>query len=164
MAFRVDQGRFDGVSLGGTKFVVVGRTPADMGAGNWEVGVIIDEAASAQQKEALAAISSGKAGGPIAGLAPLLGRFLGVEERRIQFEGQGSSWSVLVPDRLDQAVEGATGLGGEVLHLDNTGHPAANRLALAHASRTHIRAFGIRYDETSGRNNGHFAPFRWNGA
>lgn len=164
MAFRVDQGRFDGVNLGGTAFVVVGRTPGNMADGNWMVGVIVDETASPPQKQALGAITSGQAGGPIAGLAPLLGTFLGVEERQIDFKGHGSSWSVVVPDRLDQAVEGAKGLGGEVLHLDNTGHPAADRLALAHASRTHINAFGIRYDETTGRNNGHFAPFRWIGA
>jgi hypothetical protein len=135
-----------------------------MVAGNWEVGVIVEETASGAQKQALGKIASGQVGGPVAGLAPLLGRFHGVEERPIRFEGSGSSWSVVVPERIDQAVEGATGLGGEVLHLDNAGHPAANRLALAHPMRTHIDAFGIRYDEGSGRNNGHFAPFRWSGA
>jgi hypothetical protein len=25
----------------------------------------------------------------------------------------------------------------------------------------HMRAFGIDWDDTSGRNNGHFAPFAW---
>lgn len=164
MAFRVDRGRFDGVDLGGTAFLVVGRTPGEMAAGNWEAGVIVDERASPEQKRALGTIASGQAGGPVAGLAPLIGRFHGVEERRVEFAGDGSSWSVRVPDRIDQAVEGAKGLGGEVLHLDNSGHPAANRLALAHATRSHIDAFGIRYDETSGRNNGHFAPFRWSGS
>ena len=28
MAYRVDEGNFDGVKLGGTKFIVVGRHPA----------------------------------------------------------------------------------------------------------------------------------------
>jgi hypothetical protein len=163
MAFRIERGSFDGMDLGGTKFVVVGRTPGNMAEGNWEVGVIVDEAASPEQKRALGAIASGQAGGPIASLAPLLGTFHGVEERRIHFEGSDDRWSVRVPDLIDQAVEGARGLGGEILHLDNTGHPAANRLALAHATRTHIHAFGIAYDEASGRNNGHFAPFHWSG-
>jgi hypothetical protein len=86
-----------------------------------------------------------------------------MEERPIEFEGDGGTWSVRVADMVDQAVEGARGLGGEVLHLDNVGHPAADRLALAHATRSHFNAFGIRYDETSGRNNGHFAPFDWRG-
>jgi hypothetical protein len=163
MAYRVDDGEFDGVNLGGTKFIVVGRTPGNMGEGNWEVGVIVDDAASPEQKQAIGAITSGQAGGPIANLAPLIGSVLGMEERAIEFQGSEGNWSVRVRDMIDQEVEGARGLGGEILHLDNAGHPAANRLALGHAKRSHFNAFGIRYDETSGRNNGHFAPFDWRG-
>jgi hypothetical protein len=44
------------------------------------------------------------------------------------------------------------------------GHPAATRLALAKTSRSHMHAFGIKWDDTSGRNNGHFAPFAWSSA
>ena len=44
MAYRVDEGQFNGVSLSGAKFLVIGRTPANMGEGNWEVGVIVDDA------------------------------------------------------------------------------------------------------------------------
>ena len=29
------------------------------------------------------------------------------------------------------------------------------------ASRGHMHGFGIDWDDTSGRNNGHFAPFTW---
>jgi hypothetical protein len=41
------------------------------------------------------------------------------------------------------------------------GHPAASRLALAKASRGHLHAFGINWDDTTGKVNGHFAPFSW---
>jgi hypothetical protein len=164
MAFRVDEGRFDKVSLSGIKFLVIGRTPGNMGEGNWEVGVIVDDAASPEQKEAVGAIAGGQAGGPMANLAPLLGKFLGLEARPIEFKGNDGSWSVVVPDRVDQAVEGVRGLGGEFLHLDNTGHPASNRLGLGHATHSRIHAFGIDFEDASGRNNGHFAPFSWSGA
>lgn len=163
MAFRVDRGQFDGTSLDGTKFLIIGRTPGNMGEGNWEVGVIVDDAASEAQQQAVGAITSGQSGGPIANIAPLIGSVLGMEVRPIQFEGNEGSWAVSVPDLLDQAVEGARGLGGELMALDNAGHPASNRLGLAHATRSHFNAFGIQYDETSGRNNGHYAPFRWSG-
>lgn len=163
MAFRIDSGRFDDTTLDGTKFIVIGRTPGNMGEGNWEVGVIVDEAASEPQQQAIGAITSGQSGGPIANIAPLIGNILGMEARPIQFEGNEGSWSVVVPDRIDQGVEGVRGLGGELLALDGAGHPASNRLGLAHATRSHINAFGISYDETSGRNNGHYAPFRWSG-
>jgi len=163
MAYRVDKGAFDGVDLSGTKFVVVGHTPGNMNEGNWEVGVILDEADSPPQKEALTAICSGQAGGPIGDLAPLMATFRGVEEHPIKIEGGDGAWSVVVPGKVDQALEGARSMSGEVLHLDNTGHPAADRLALARAKHSHFNAFGIRYDETSGRNNGHYAQFHWSG-
>ena len=163
MAYRVDQGNFDGVDLANTKFIVVGFTPGNMNEGNWEVGVIIDEGASAEQKESLTAIASGQAGGPIANLAPLMAKFHGVEVRPVKIEGEDGSWSVVVPGMIDQALEGARSMSGEVLHIDNAGHPVGDRLALARATHSHFDAFGIHYDETSGRNNGHFAPFNWSG-
>lgn len=163
MAFRTDSGDFDGVSLDGINFVIVGRTPGQMGEGNWEVGLIADERASQEQQDALASIASGQAGGPLANLAPLIGSFLGVEAKPIRFEGQGNKWSVTVPDMIDQAVEGVAGLGGENLYLENSGHPANNRVGLARAQHSRFNAFGIEFQNDSGRNNGHFAPFDWSG-
>ena len=163
MAFHIDEGNFDGTSLDGLNFVIVGRTPGEMVEGNWEVGLIADERADQKQQEALAQIASGQAGGPVANLAPLIGNFLGVESKPIRFEGQGSDWSVDVPDMIEQAVRGAEGMGGENLHLDNSGHPASDRLGLARAQYSRFNAFGIEFNDESGSNNGHFAPFDWRG-
>lgn len=99
----------------------------------------------------------------MAGLAPLIGNFLGVEAKPIRFSGDAHSWSVSIPDHLDEAVEGTTGLGGQQMFLDNTGHPANDRLGLAKATRSHLNAFGLVWDDVSGQNNGHFAPFSWQG-
>lgn len=52
----------------------------------------------------------------------------------------------------------------EPLHLDHTGHPAADRFALAHASRSHVHAFGLSWDDPTGTNNGQYAPFSWQSA
>lgn len=163
MAFHIDDGSFNGTSLDGLNFVIVGRTPGEMADGNWDVGLIADARASQEQQDALAQIAGGEAGGPVAELAPLIGNFLGVESKPIQFEGQGTTWSVSIPDTLEQSVEGVEGLGGEGLHLDNSGHPASDRLALARAQYSRFNAFGIEFNNESGRNNGHFAPFDWRG-
>jgi hypothetical protein len=32
---------------------------------------------------------------------------------------------------------------------------------LARATRSHIHAFGIDWEDDTGKRNGHFAPFRW---
>jgi hypothetical protein len=163
MGFEIDRGEFDGLALDGRRFVVVGHTPGNMGEGNWQVGLIVDHQADSRQEEALVAIVSGAAGGPMANLAPLIGEFLGVEKQPITIEGSGRSWSVKAGNLVDEALEGVAGLGGEQMYLDNTGHPASNKLALANAKKSHIHAFGIDWDQEDGRNNGHFAPFDWRG-
>ncbi|HEV8319920.1 MAG TPA: DUF1326 domain-containing protein [Vicinamibacterales bacterium] len=164
MAFQVDRGSYGAVSLDGLGFIVLGFTPEAMGNGNWSLGVIADRRASAEQRDAITAIASGAAGGPMAGLSGLVGKFLGVESAPIQFERNGVKWSVQASGLLDMAAEGVMGLSPnatEPLHLDNTGHPAADRFALAHATRSHVHALGLAWDDVSGRNNGQYAPFSW---
>ena len=74
------------VSLDGLGFIVLGLTPEAMGKGNWSVGLIADERASAEQRDAITAIASGAAGGPMAALSGLVGKFLGVESAPIRFD------------------------------------------------------------------------------
>ena len=167
MAFQIERGTYGSVSLDGLGFIVVGLTPEAMGKGNWSVGVIADERATAEQREAITAIGSGSGGGPMAALAPMVGTFLGVESAPIRFERSGAKWSVTAASLVDMAAEGAMGLNPdntEPLHLDNTGHPAANRFALAHALKSHVDALGVSWDDTSGKNNGQYAPFSWRSA
>jgi hypothetical protein len=162
LVFHIERGQYGGTTLDGLNFAVLLRTPGPMIQGNWTVGVVVDERASAPQREALAAIASGQGGGPMAALGPLVGRFAGVETRPITVEGRGMQWSASIPGMLDLAVTGIAGANpDEPVFFDNVGHPAASRLALAKASRGHMHAFGIDWDDTSGGNNGHFAPFAW---
>jgi len=100
----------------------------------------------------------------MAGLvAPLISKFAGVVSKPITFEKDGMRRSVSAGDLVDQAVEGVNGTANpdEPIYLDNILHPANPRLALAKATRSHIHAFGIDWDDVSGKNNGHFAPFDW---
>jgi hypothetical protein len=161
--FHIDQGRYGTVILDGLNFAVVGHAPTMMSQGNWSVGVILDERATADQQQAITAIASGQAGGPMAPLAPMIGTFLGTEAKSMRYDKNGMRRSVSIPGVLEQAVEGVKGAVNpdEPLYIDNTLHPANARLALARATQSHLHVFGLDWDDTSGRNNGHFAPFRW---
>jgi hypothetical protein len=162
LVFHVERGAHGPTTLDGLNFAVLLHTPGPMIAGNWTVGVIVDERATPAQREALVAIGSGQGGGPMGALGPLVGNFAGVEAKAIRIERDGMRRSVSIPGVLDLAVEGIPGASrAEPIYLDNVGHPAASRLALAKASRSHMHAFGINWDDTSGKNNGHFAPFSW---
>jgi hypothetical protein len=164
MAFQVERGSFGPTSLEGLGFIVIGLTPEAMAKGNWSVGLIIDDRATAEQREAITAIASGAAGGPMAGLSGLIGKFLGVESAPIHFNRSGASWSVTAASLLDMSAQGAMGIdpgNPEPLELSNTGHPASSRIALAHAMKSHVDALGVRWHDTSGKNNGQYAPFSW---
>src|SRR5260370_36798899 len=76
MGFQIEHGSFGGLALDGLGFVVLGFTPEAMGKGNWSVGLIADERATAAQLDAITAIASGGAGGPMAALSGLIGKFL----------------------------------------------------------------------------------------
>ena len=167
MGFQVEHGTFGNVSLDGLGFILLGLTPQEMGKGNWSVGVVVDERANAEQRDAIGAIASGAAGGPMADLSKLVGKFLGLQPAAIRFERQGLKWSVYASDAVDMAAEGAMGLNPnatEPLHLENTGHPASDRFALARASKSHVHALGMSWDDVSGKNNGQYAPFAWRSA
>ena len=167
MAFQIDAGSFGSVSLDGLGFIVLGFTPEEMGKGNWSVGLIADERASTEQRDAITSIASGAAGGPMAALSGLIGKFLGVESAPIGFDRKGARWSVRAATLVDMAAEGAKGINPdatEPLHLENTGHPAADRFALAHASKSHVNALGLTWNDISGKNNGQYAPFSWRSA
>ena len=165
LAMRIDQGEKDGVRLDGLSFIVMLHAPGAMGEGNMTVGLIVDERASDAQVEAIGAIATGSAGGPMAALAPLVGRVAGIERRPIEFTVDGLSRSVRAGELVDQACEGlpSATAPGQAIGVDNTAHPVNSRLSIAKATRSVMRAFGIDWSDSSGRRNGHFAPFAWSG-
>jgi hypothetical protein len=165
LALRIAKGEKDGVKLDGVSFIVLLHSPGAMAEGNMTVGLIVDERASDAQVKAIADIATGAAGGPMAALAPLVGKVAGVEKRPIRFESDGMKLSVTAGELIDQAIEGVPGPArpGEPIYLDNTGHPANSRVALAKATKSRFDAFGIRWNDSSGTRNGHFAPFAWSG-
>lgn len=167
MTMQIERGAYGKVPLDGIAFIVLGYTPEEMAKGNWSIGLVIDERATPEQREALTTITSGAAGGPMAPLSGLVGTFLGAEQAPIRIDRHGRAFTVKAGSLVDMAAEGQMGVDPsaiEPLFLENTGHPVSNRLALAHASKSHVHALGLTWDDTSGKNNGHYAPFNWRSA
>jgi len=165
MTYRIDAGRFGATDLGGVTFSIVAESKAVMAEGDWVMGVIVDERATAAQADAVVRIASGEAGGPMATFRPLVREFRGVERHPIRFEIDGSRRGATIPDILEDSVEGVASLAapGEYVAIDNVLHPAGRRLNLAKALKHVIACFGINWSDTSARRNGHFASFAWQG-
>ena len=165
LTFFIESGQFDGESLDGVSFALIHQSKAIMAEGEWFGGLVVDSAASQKQAEAIKVIAGGKSGGPWDNVAPMISDDRGMERRSISFEQDGARRSVKIDGLLDQSIDGVSSVTvpGENIVIDNAKHPANTRLSLAKAARNVIRAFGINWEGKPGEDNGHFAPFSWQG-
>jgi len=130
--------------------------------GNWRVGVFMDAAASKPQAEKLGAVFSGQMGGPMAGLAPLIGEMLGVERARITYDEDGRGHHVRIGDAVDVGVQDFVALEGhDPVQLTNVFHPSNTTLTVAPANAAHLSTFGIDWGREG--QSGFSAPFSWSG-
>ncbi len=164
MVYRVERGRRGDVPLDGLKFAFVIRSGRVMADGGWVFAAVVDESANPAQRAALAGIASGEAGGPPQLIRDnLVKDFRGVEYKRIDFTMDGLKRATEIPGVLAFEIEGVASRNrsGEPYYIDNTGHPANRRLALARSKKTELAGFGLSLSMVGKGNNGHFAPFNW---
>ncbi len=88
-ALRFDEGRYGGIRLDGTRAVVAFECPRLMIAGDWTEVLLIDEAASSDQRAALETILRGDAGGPWEVLARFVSEWLPTRFAPIRIEDRG---------------------------------------------------------------------------
>jgi hypothetical protein len=162
--FHVDKGRYGDVTLDGLNVALAIHTPGPMGEGNWAVGAYIDERANDKQTEALGAIFTGAAGGPMAAFAPLIAKNLGAKKVPIKYQVNGKSRSAEIPGVLHLAVDPLPTLHPSGEMWANTGHPISpDKLAFAVGAKgSTFTDHGMRWDN-SGK-NGHYAPITWSNA
>jgi hypothetical protein len=160
LAFHVREGEIDGTDVAGLNAVVIIDTPKVMTDGNWRLGMFIDERASDDQADKLAQVFGGKLGGPMAGLAPLVGQVLGVERAPIELSDDGLRHGVRVGDAIDFEIEDIVPFGvetGEPVRFAGMFHPAGSDLTMAEARRSRINAFGIEYEGKTGLSTSEFS-------
>jgi len=163
LAFHVERGEVDGVDVSDRTVVVVADTPQVMAEGNWRLGLVMDAAATKEQAAGLGAIFGGQAGGPMAGLAPLVSEVMGMETARIDFVDDGRRHSLKAGDFIDIEIEDYVPPqlrpDGDVEMLTGMFHPANSTLTIAQATRARVSVFGLDMDHAG--KNGHSAPFAW---
>jgi hypothetical protein len=159
LVFNIREGAVDGTDVAGCKVALVADTPKVMTEGNWRVGVFVD-AASDAQFEQLVQVFGGQLGGPMAGLAPLIGEMLGVERAEIDVQDDGLRHSVRIGDAVDFEIEDIVPFGvetGEPVRFSGMFHPVGSDLTMAEAKRSSIKAFGIEYEGKTGLSTSQFA-------
>ena len=105
LAFHIEQGDLNGVSLDGLNFIAANYTPGPMAAGGWTSALYIDERADESQRKALEQILSGDMGGPAERWRAMTENFMGIGYVPIDFQVEGKVHSVAVPGVMDFSVE-----------------------------------------------------------
>jgi hypothetical protein len=160
LAFSIREGEIEGTDIAGRRVVMIADTPKVMTEGNWRLGVFIDNRASDDQFDKLVRVFSGQLGGPMAGLAPLVGEILGVERAVIEVDDDGLRHRVRVGDVIEFEIQDIVPFGvetGEPVRFSGMFHPVGSDLTMAEAKQSSINAFGIRYEGRTGLSKSEFS-------
>lgn len=164
LVFHVDSGDVEGVDVSGLTVAAVADTPRYMHEGNWKLGLLVDDAASDEQAEALGKVFSGQAGGPMEGLAPLVSEDLGVQRVPMELESGDGRHSLRMGDVGEIAVEDVVPFGvesGEPARMTGVFHPAGSELTIAQAKESNVNAFGVQLANVGG--SAFSSRFAWSG-
>jgi hypothetical protein len=160
LVFNIREGEIEGTDIGGLKIAAIADTPKVMTEGNWRLGVFVDENATDEQADKLVKVFTGQLGGPMAGIAPLVGEMLGVERAAIDVRDDGVRHSVRIGNVIDFEIEDIVPFGvetGEPVRFSGMFHPVASDLTIAEARRSRINAFGIEYEGRTGLSASEFS-------
>lgn len=160
LVFHVKSGEVEGLDVSGLSVAILADTPRVMEEGNWRIGMLMDAAASSHQVEALVGVFSGKKGGPMEAMQPLVGEMLGIETAMINYVDDGVRHAVTIGDFVEVEIEDLVSpADGGVERLTGIDHPANSTVTVAQAKRSRVDAFGIGFSGVE--KNGHSATFSW---
>ena len=159
LAFHVDSGEVEGTPIEDLSVIVVAHAPqATMAAGNWKVGLYVDDRASDEQTEKLGAVFGGGMGGPMAAVAGLIGEVAGLERASISYSEEGTTHRVTVGDTIDVEIQDLTPPeSSQPTRYENIRHPAGSSVTVAQATRSSVSGFGIEFEGRAASS----ASFAW---
>jgi hypothetical protein len=170
IGFRFREGNYGDVDMGGVNVIALARFEGNI----WDpdvradMGMIIDESTSEEQRESLQALFGGQAGGWLQLFAEnMVGAMLGMEVAPIELEIDDDleSWRVRIDGKVEGGAELLTGptSGGERLAVHNPPGsevgPGQGPATYGIATTDTVDAFGLNW-EWSGRSAKHI-PFEW---
>ena len=161
LVFEVESGEVDGVDVSGLTVAAMIDTPKVMSEGNWRLGVLIDDQASDEQADKLAAVFGGQLGAD-GGIGPLVSEPLGLERVPMEVSHENGTHRIKVGDDGEVEVQEVVSLGredGKPARLVSIFHPAGEDLTIARATKSHLSAFGIDFAFEGG--SGFANPFSW---
>ncbi|HSV21265.1 MAG TPA: DUF1326 domain-containing protein [Casimicrobiaceae bacterium] len=120
VAWHFDKGTIDGVDVAGHTIAMIAHVPGNILQGNWTAAVYLDDKVSAKQEQAILGVYTGQLGGPVAELAKLVGKVVGVEKVPIQFDVQGGHGTLKIGEAGYAELEPYRNASGATTTLADT--------------------------------------------
>ena len=164
VAWHIDQGSFDEVSLDGLNVALAVHSPGHMIEVQWKVALYLDERASEAQKNALTQIFAGQAGGHFARIGQHIGEVLGVTSVAIEYHAEGKQRSLRIPNVAEAQIEAIDGVGGSQVSIGNNplGIVPGEPMVVAKSSRLSYNDHGMSWELSN--KNGFYSPFTYKGS
>lgn len=142
LVFRLDEGNLGDLDLSGAHFALFIDLRNKISAGNWKVGVVVDEAATQEQAAAIERIVSGQEGGAFGELAALVGEFLGLERAAITFS-DGERPKVSVAGMAEMEFQPYVGQDGTPTIVKNAMFGFSPEYQIGRAKGSRSNAFNL---------------------
>jgi hypothetical protein len=120
VSWRFDKGQIDGVDVAGTTIAAIAHVPGNILEGNWTAAIYLSDNVTPKQEEAILKVYTGKAGGPVADLAKLIGTVVSVEKVPIRFDVQGGKGTLKVGTTGYAELEPYKSASGKTTTLTDT--------------------------------------------
>ena len=134
----------------GVDLCLVNHFPSNLTAGNWKLGVVVDESASDEQASAVERIISGEEGGPFGEFAALTDEWLGMERPSVSFsDGDRPSASVGGSEFTFEPLAGPEGSEPQTT-VKNAAFGFAPEYRVGRAPGAIRALFGIEFDAIYG--------------
>jgi len=161
VAWHVDDGGLDDVRLDGLNAALFAHAPGHMMQTKWRVALYLDRRATPEQQTALGQVFSGRAGGPLAALGPLIGEVMGVRVADIDYRAEGKRRSLKIAGLADIEIEALPGQDGGDVTLSNHPFTPAPGFAAVVGKSKRFRYKDHGFEREVADRNGFYSPFAY---
>jgi len=161
VAWHVDDGGLDDVRLDGLNAALFAHAPGHMMQTKWRVALYLDRRATPEQQTALGQVFSGRAGGPLAALGPLIGEVMGVRVVDIDYRAEGKRRSLKIAGLADIEIEALPGQDGGDVTLSNHPFTPAPGFAAVVGKSKRFRYKDHGFEREVADRNGFYSPFAY---
>ena len=163
LGWHIDQGNDGEVSLDDLNAAFAVYSPGNMAEVKWQVAVYLDQRASEPQRQSLARIFGGQAGGHPAVLASHVGRVVGLETVPIRFDVERKSASLKVGEVGEAEVATLEGQGGQPITISGHILAIAPGYPATVATSKKMRFTGHGFNWSAAGRSSFISPFSYQG-